>query len=195
MFDELYKTPFRPRKQKQGHEVEVEDCGLLRFAAFEDLPVSFQEGEEEQVFLLDIQDLCVVPKRETRDSNIEDVHDVGMEDEVERSEDEDLDLASEGASSSSSDLRTHMAPPTPVTAAKSSNSNACAQRLVFRYDADEAVFHTRDKQQNDGMLSPHPWSRITKVHRNHRIIAALGGWVGHPTCGTWAGGWDSQSNM
>ena len=29
VFDELRKTPFRPRKRKQGHAVEVEDGGLL----------------------------------------------------------------------------------------------------------------------------------------------------------------------
>ena len=38
VFDDLRKTPFRPRKRKQGHAVEVEDGGLLRFAAFKDLP-------------------------------------------------------------------------------------------------------------------------------------------------------------
>ena len=29
VFDKLRKTPYRPWRQKQGHEVEVEDGGLL----------------------------------------------------------------------------------------------------------------------------------------------------------------------
>ena len=29
VLDELCKAPFHPRKRKQGHEVEVEDGGLL----------------------------------------------------------------------------------------------------------------------------------------------------------------------
>ena len=40
VFDDLHKTPFRPRKRKQGYAVEVEDGGLLGFAAFKDLPIS-----------------------------------------------------------------------------------------------------------------------------------------------------------
>ena len=43
VFDELRKTPFRPRKHNQGHVVEVEDGGLLGFAAFKDLHVSFSK--------------------------------------------------------------------------------------------------------------------------------------------------------
>ena len=42
VFDELHKTPFRPRKQKQGYDVEVEDGGLLGFAAFKHLQVSLE---------------------------------------------------------------------------------------------------------------------------------------------------------
>ena len=53
---------------------------------------------------LDIQDLWVVPKRATRDTDIEDVYGVGLEDEDEKSENEDLDRLGEGASSSPSDL-------------------------------------------------------------------------------------------
>ena len=43
VFDDLRKTPFRLRKRKQGHAVEVEDGCLLGFAAFKDLPISLQE--------------------------------------------------------------------------------------------------------------------------------------------------------
>ena len=64
VFDELRKTPFRPRKRKQGHVVEVEDGSLLGFAAIKDLQVSGEEGAEEEV-PLNIQDLWVVPKRAT----------------------------------------------------------------------------------------------------------------------------------
>ena len=39
MFDELCKTPCRPRKRKERHAVEVEDGTLLGFAAFKDLQV------------------------------------------------------------------------------------------------------------------------------------------------------------
>ena len=56
VFDELRKTPFRPRKRKEGHVVEVEDGSLLEFAAFKDLQVSVEESAEEEV-LLNIQDL------------------------------------------------------------------------------------------------------------------------------------------
>ena len=44
MFDELRKTPFCPRKGKQGHVVEVEDGSLLGFAAFKDLQVSAEDS-------------------------------------------------------------------------------------------------------------------------------------------------------
>ena len=89
VFDELRKTPFHP-KWKQGHEVEIEERGLLGFAAFKDLQVSLAEGAEAEVSL-GIQDLWVVPKRATRDTDIEDVYSVGLEDEDENNEDEDLD--------------------------------------------------------------------------------------------------------
>ena len=42
VFDELRKTPFQPRKRKQGHLVGVEDGGLLGFAAFKDLQVALE---------------------------------------------------------------------------------------------------------------------------------------------------------
>ena len=76
---ELCKTPFRPRKRKQGHVVEVEDGGLLGFAAFKDLQVSLEENVEAEV-PLDIQDLWAVPKRATRDADIGDVYGVGLQD-------------------------------------------------------------------------------------------------------------------
>ena len=72
VFDELQKTPFRPRKRKQGHAVEVEDGGLLGFAAFKDLPISFEEEPQAKVHL-NIQDLWVVPKTATRHADIGDV--------------------------------------------------------------------------------------------------------------------------
>ena len=70
--------------------------GLLGFAAFKDLQVSLEEGAKAEVSL-DIQDLWVVPKRATRDTDIEDAYGVGLEDEDENSENEDLDRAGEGA--------------------------------------------------------------------------------------------------
>ena len=78
VFDELQKTPFCPWKRKQGHVAEFEDGGLLGFAAFKDLQVSLEEGAEEEV-PLNIQDLWVVPKRVTHDTNIGDVYGVGLE--------------------------------------------------------------------------------------------------------------------
>ena len=72
MFAELRKTLFR-RKRKQGYEVEVEDGGLLGFAAVKDLQVSLEDRAEAKVSL-DIQDLWVVPKWATRDTDIEDVY-------------------------------------------------------------------------------------------------------------------------
>ena len=68
--------------------VEVEDGGLLGFAAFKDLQVSSEEDAEGEV-PLDIQDLWVVPKRATRDANIGGVYGVGLEDEDEDTDDED----------------------------------------------------------------------------------------------------------
>ena len=72
VFDELRKTPFRPRKRKERHVAEVEDGTLLGFAAFKDSQVSEEEGAEAEV-LLEISDLWVVPKRATVDADIGDV--------------------------------------------------------------------------------------------------------------------------
>ena len=66
---------------------------VIRFAAFKDLQVFFEEGAEEEVSL-DIQHLWVVPKQATRDTYIEDVYQVVLEDKDESGEDEDLDQAS-----------------------------------------------------------------------------------------------------
>ena len=118
----------RPRKRKQGHVVEVEDGGLLGFAAFKDLQVSLEEDEEGEV-PLDIQDLWVVPKRATRDADIRAVYGVRLEDEDEDTDDEDSDQPGEVASNSSSDL-----PNPPAVVSTSSNS---ASQLVFMYDVDE----------------------------------------------------------
>ena len=94
---------------QQGHEVEVEDGGLLGFAAFKDLQVSLEKGAEVGV-PLNMEDLWVVLKRATRDTDIGHVYDVGLEDNDEDSVDVDLDQAGEVGSSSSSNLRTPMAP-------------------------------------------------------------------------------------
>ena len=51
VFHELRKTPFGLRKRKQGRAVEVEDGGLLGFAAFKDLQVSFKEDARAEVHL------------------------------------------------------------------------------------------------------------------------------------------------
>ena len=69
VFDELRKTPFRPRKRKARHVVEVEDGTLLGFAAFKDLQVSVKGGAEAQV-PLEVSHLSVVPKRATSDADI-----------------------------------------------------------------------------------------------------------------------------
>ena len=69
MFDELRKTPSCLGKRKQGHVVEVEDGGLLGFAVFKDLQVSLEEDVEAEV-PFNIQDLWVVPKRATHDTDI-----------------------------------------------------------------------------------------------------------------------------
>ena len=87
VFDDLRKTPLRPRKRKQGHAVEVEDGGLLGFTAFKDLPISFKEDGQAEV-QLNIQDLWVVPKRATCHADIGDVYGVGLEGEDEHTEDE-----------------------------------------------------------------------------------------------------------
>ena len=70
VFNDLGRTAFRPRKRKQGHAVEVEDCGLLGFAAFKDLAVCLEEDGQAEVHL-DIQHLWVVPTRVTRHADIE----------------------------------------------------------------------------------------------------------------------------
>ena len=49
VFDDLHKTPFRPRKQKQGHAVESEDRGFLGFAGFKDLAVCLEDDGQAEV--------------------------------------------------------------------------------------------------------------------------------------------------
>ena len=90
VFVELCKTPFRPRKCKQGHVVKLEDGGLLGFAGFKELQVPLEEDVEGEV-ALDIQDLLVVPKRATREANIGDAYGVGLQDEDEDMDGEDSD--------------------------------------------------------------------------------------------------------
>ena len=161
VFDDLRKTPFRPRKRKQGHAVEVEDGGLLGFAAFKDLPISFEEDGQAEV-RLNIQDLWVVPKRATRHADIGDVYGVGLEDEDEDSEDEDLEQPGEVASSSSSYLRNPSAVP-------STSSNPAAQ-LVFAYDVDEAVLKAMER----GKL--HEWTKVEfkAICRKHGLSVSGG---------------------
>ena len=144
VFDVLRKTLFRPRKRKQGHEVEVEDGGLLGFATFKDLQVSLEEGAKAEV-PLNIQDLWVVSRRAICDTDIEDVYGIGLEVEDEDSEDEDLDQAGEVASSSSSDLHSPPTLSSPETQAKSSTSSYPASQLVFAYDVDEAVLQAMER--------------------------------------------------
>ena len=86
VFDELRKTPFRPRKQKERHVVEVEDGTLLGFAAFKDLQVSVEEGAQAEV-PLEVSDLWVVG----------DVYGVALEDEDEANDEEDLDWRRDGS--------------------------------------------------------------------------------------------------
>ena len=145
VFDELRKTPFRPRKRKQGHVVEVEDGGLLGFGAFKDMQVSLEEGAESEV-PLDIQDLWVVPKSATRDADIGAVYGVGLEDKDEDTDVEDSDQPAKVANSSSSHLSN---PPTVV----STSSNPTSQ-LVFMYDVDEAVVKAMQRG------SMHEWTHI-----------------------------------
>ena len=156
VFDELRKTHLRPRKRKQGHAVEVEDGGLLGFAAFKDLAVSLEEDGEAEV-PLDIRDLWVVPKRATRDVDIGDVYGVELEGEDEDSEDEDMEQAGAVASSSSSDLHNPSAVP-------STSSNPAAQ-LVFRYDVDQAVLNAMER----GRL--HEWTKVgfNAICRKHGL--------------------------
>ena len=160
VFDDLRKTPFRPRKGKQGHAVEVEDGGLLGFAAFKDLPISFEEDAQAEVDL-NIQDLWVVPKRATRHTDIGDVYGVWLEGD-EDSEDEDLELPGEVASSSSFDLRNPSAVP-------STSSNPAAQ-LVFTYDVDEAVLKAMER----GKL--HDWTKVEfkAIYRKHGLSVSGG---------------------
>ena len=161
VFDDLRKTLFRPRKRKQGHAVEVEDGGLLGFAALKDLAVSLEEDGQAEV-RLDIQDLWVVPKRATRHADIGGVYGVGLESEDEDSEDEDLEQAGEVASSSSSDLRNSSAVP-------STSSNPAAQ-VVFGYDVDEAVL----KAMESGWL--HEWTKVEfkAISRKHGLGVSVG---------------------
>ena len=155
LFDELRKTPFRPRKRKQGHAVEVEDGGLLGFAAFKDWAVSLEEDGEAEV-PLDIRDSWVVPKRATRDAGIGDVYGVELEGEDEDSEDEDMEQASAVASSSSSDLRNPSA--VPSTSSK------------FRYDVDQAVLNAMER----GRL--HEWTKVefNAICRKHGLSVGGG---------------------
>ena len=161
VFDDLRKTPFRPRKRNQGHAVEVEDGGLLGFAAFKDLAVSLEEDGQVEV-QLDIPDLWVVPKRATRHTDIGDVYGVGLEGADKDSEDEDLEQAGEVASSSSSDLRNPSAVP-------STSSNPAAQ-LMFAYDVDEAVLKAMER----GRL--HEWTKVElkAISRKHGLSVSGG---------------------
>ena len=116
VFDELRKTPFRPRKTKERHVVEVEDGTLLGFAAFKDTQVSVEQGAKAEV-VLGVSDLWVVPKRASGDADIGDVYGVALQDEDEATDEEDLDREGEVASSSSSDL-----PNLPALSSTSSTS-------------------------------------------------------------------------
>ena len=147
VFDELRKTPFRPRKGTERHVAEVKDT-LLGFAAFKDLQVSVEAGAEAEV-LLEVLDLWVVPKRATGDADIGDVCGVALEDEDEATDEEDLDRASKVANSSSSDLLN--LPALSSTSAPSANPSAW---LVFKYHVDEAVM--RDMER--GKL--HEWTNV-----------------------------------
>ena len=138
------EAPFCPQKRKQGHVVEVEDGSLLGFAAFKDLQVVGEEVAEEEA-PLNIQDLWVVPKRATRDADIRDVYGVGLEDEDEDSDNEDLNQAGEIASSSSD---VHNPP-----SLSSTSANPAAQ-LVFKYHVDEAVLKATER----GRM--HEWTNI-----------------------------------
>ena len=123
-------------ERKQGHAVEVEDGGLPGFAAFKDLPISFEEDAWAKVHLT-IQDLWVGPKRATRHADIGDVYGVWLQGEDEDSDDEDLEQSREVAISSSCELRNPSSVP-------STSSNSAAQ-LVFAYDVDEAVLKAMER--------------------------------------------------
>ena len=162
VFDDLRKTPFSPRKQKQGHAVEVESGGLLGWlAAFKDLPISLEEDGQAEV-QLDIQHLWVVPKRATRHADIGDVDGVGLEGEDEDIEDEDLEQPGEVAGSSSFDLLNPSVVP-------STSSNLAAQ-LVFAYDVDEAVLQAMER----GKL--HEWTKVEfkAISRKHGLSVSGG---------------------
>ena len=94
---------------------------------------------------MNLQDLWVVPKRATRDTNIEHVYGVGLEDEDENGEDEDLDQAGEIAGSSTSNLQTQVALSPPMTQAESHNSSNPALQWVCRYDVDKAVLRAMER--------------------------------------------------
>ena len=59
-----------------GHEGELEDGGLLRFATFKDVQVPLDEGAEAE-FLSNVQYLWVVAEIADRDTDFEDVYGVG----------------------------------------------------------------------------------------------------------------------
>ena len=148
VFDELRKTPCRPRKQKERHAIEVEDGTLLGFAAFKDLQVSVEAGAEAKV-PVEASNLWVVPKRATGAADIGDVYGVALEDEDKATDEEDLDRAGEVASSSSSNLPNR--PALSSTSAPSANPSA---QLVFKYDVDEAVLRAMER----GRL--HVWTNV-----------------------------------
>ena len=139
----------------------MEDGGLLGFAAFKDLPISLEEDCEAEV-QLDIQDVWVVPKRATRHADIGDVYGVGLEDEHDNKEDEDLEQPGEVASRSSSNLRNPLA--------VSSTSSSPAAQLVFVYDVDEAVLKAMER----GQL--HEWTKVEfkAISRKHGLSVSGG---------------------
>ena len=174
MFDELPKTPFRSWKRKQGYVVEVEDGGLLGFAAFKDLQVHLEEGAEAKV-PLNIQDLWVVPKGATGDTDIGDAYGVGLEDGDKDSDDEDLDRVSEVAGISSSNFHNQLALSSPETQATSSASSNRASQLVFAYDVDEVVLQIMER----GRM--HEWTNVEfkTIRKKHglSVRGAKGGLV------------------
>ena len=111
---------------------------------------------------MNIQDLWVVPKRATRHADIGDVYGVGLVGENRDSDDEDLELPGEVASSSSSDLRNPSAVP-------STCSNRGSQ-MVFAYDVDEAVLKAMER----GKL--HEWTKVEfkAICRKHGLSVSGG---------------------
>ena len=144
MFDELCKTPFHPCKRKQGHVVEVEDGGLLGFAAFKDLPVTLEEDVEGEV-PLDIKDVCW------------DVYGVGLQDEDEDTDEEDSEQPGEVASSSSSNL-----PNPPAVISTSSNP---ASQLLFMYGVDQAVVKAMER----GSMHERTHTEFKAICRRHGL--------------------------